>query len=30
MILGKLVLVIVAILIVAWLLGGFLRNYRRR
>jgi hypothetical protein len=30
MILAKLVLVIVAILIVAWLLGGFLRNYRRR
>lgn len=29
MILGKLILIILAILVVAWLLGGFLRNYRR-
>jgi flagellar biogenesis protein FliO len=29
MILGKLILIILVILVVAWLLGGFLRNYRR-
>jgi hypothetical protein len=30
MILGKLMLVIVAVLFVAWLLGGFLKGTRRR
>jgi hypothetical protein len=29
MILGKTVLIIVAILVVAWMIGGLLRNYRR-
>ena len=30
MILGKVVLIALAILVVAWILGGFLRNYRGR
>jgi hypothetical protein len=29
MILGKLILVLVAFLVVAWMLGGYLRNHRR-
>ena len=29
MMLGKVVLVMLAVLVVAWLLGGFLRNFRR-
>jgi hypothetical protein len=29
MILGKVVLIIVALIVVAWMLGGFLRNFRR-
>jgi hypothetical protein len=29
MILGKVMLVVLAILVVAWMLGGFLRNFRR-
>ena len=29
MILGKFILVILLILVVAWIVGGFLRNYRR-
>jgi hypothetical protein len=28
-ILGKFVLVVLAILVVAWMLGGYLRNHRR-
>jgi hypothetical protein len=28
MMLGKLVLVVLALMVVAWLIGGFLRNYR--
>lgn len=28
MILGKFILVILLILVVAWIVGGFLRNYR--
>jgi hypothetical protein len=27
MMLGKLVLVVLALMVVAWLIGGFLRNY---
>jgi len=29
MILGKLILVLVVFLVVAWMLGGYLRNHRR-
>ena len=29
MILGKVVLIIIALIVVAWMLGGFLRNLRR-
>ena len=29
MMLGKAVLVVLAIVVVAWILGGYLRNYRR-
>ena len=29
MFLGKVVLIVIAILVIAWMLGGFLRNYRR-
>ena len=29
MILGKVVLLALVILVVAWMIGGFLRNYRR-
>jgi hypothetical protein len=29
MILGKVVLIIIVLIVVAWMLGGFLRNFRR-
>jgi hypothetical protein len=29
MVLGKMVVIVLVILVVAWMLGGFLRNYRR-
>lgn len=29
MILGKTILLIVVVIVVAWMLGGFLRNFRR-
>jgi hypothetical protein len=29
MILGKVILIILALIVVAWMLGGFLRNFRR-
>jgi hypothetical protein len=29
-ILGKFILVVLVILVIAWMLGGFLRNFRRR
>jgi hypothetical protein len=30
MMLGKLVLVLLAVVVIMWMLGGFLRNYRGR
>jgi hypothetical protein len=29
MILGKTILLIVVVIVIAWMIGGFLRNYRR-
>ena len=29
MIFGKVILIIMALIVVAWMLGGFLRNFRR-
>jgi hypothetical protein len=29
MIFGKFVLVVLALIVVAWMIGGFLRNFRR-
>lgn len=29
MILGKVILIVLAIIVVAWVVGGFLRNFRR-
>ena len=29
MMLGKAVLIVVALIVVAWMIGGFLRNHRR-
>ena len=29
MMFGKLVLVVLAVIVVAWMIGGFLRNFRR-
>lgn len=29
MILGKFVLLVLVVLVIAWMLGGFLRNFRR-
>ena len=29
MILGKFILLALAVVVIAWMLGGFLRNYRR-
>jgi hypothetical protein len=29
MIFGKTVLIVVALVVLAWMIGGFLRNYRR-
>jgi hypothetical protein len=30
MMLGKAVLIVLALVVAAWMLGGYLRNYRRR
>ena len=29
MMFGKMVLIVVALIVIAWMIGGFLRNYRR-
>jgi hypothetical protein len=29
MILGKMVVIVLVLIVVAWMIGGFLRNYRR-